>query len=101
MRAVSAGGSLLDRENVSPGLREWEAEVWETLVPGRLECAGVPFLFAFGKHKAPWPSAGCEAGDSLSISWGFSGRFGLVSEALSSCPTLVWGSWGSVETDDV
>lgn len=35
-----------------------------------------------GKHKAPGPSAGCEAGDSLSVSGGFGGRFGLVSEAL-------------------
>lgn len=35
-----------------------------------------------GKHKAPGPSAGCETGDSLSVSWGFGGRFGLVSETL-------------------
>lgn len=55
MRAVSAGGSVLNRENVSPSRREWEAEVWETLVvPERLEFAGVPFLFAFGKAQSPW-----------------------------------------------
>lgn len=96
MRAVSAGGSLLNRENVSPGRREWETLV----VPERLEFAGVPFLFAFGKHKAPGPSAGCEAGDSLSVSWGFAAG-SVWFQKPSSCPTLVWGSWGSVETDDV
>lgn len=86
MPAVSAGGPLLGRENVSPCLSEWKAEVRETLVVQEwLEFAGVSFLLEThsGKHKAPGPSAGCETGEFV-VSWGFGGWFGLVSEAFLS-----------------
>lgn len=52
-----------------------------------------------GKHKAPGPSAGCEG--IYCLSPGDSAAGSVWFQKPSSCPTLVWGSWGSVETDDV
>lgn len=79
---MSAGGPLLGRENVSPCRSEWKAEAWETLVDQEwLEFAGVPFLLAFREAQSPWALRGMRDGEFV-VSWGFGGRFGLVSEAF-------------------